>query len=284
MGEDKRECIKATLLEQDRLLHDIEEGSLLDLGTTTPKQVDVLECRTTDVPVSIVKSKERNSPPEESIEDLTSALIEEIVTSHRLEVHLDRVSYKLRAAHSAIVRQAKNLLNEVTTTLTYAKQMDCPPTEKIEEYFNRAEEINHAVFQLTAVAVRKASDLRTVSSDSSSGLDVTRSSAIVDARLAKQPWTTCIGGGGGAALTLLSDIYLSIKAMEQGGQDAEEVWVAPQAFERATQKYWVKEENLTEVLLSCVAKVPLLVYGMYLHSNDSTNGMAFERRKRLIMM
>jgi hypothetical protein len=254
----RTELTKALLVkEDDRLMQDVEEGNLVD------PNVAVVEVReypsrppNNGAPI-LVQSTVLSA--EESLDELTSSLINEIAT-HRLEVHLDQVAQKLRNAHHAIISEARALLVDVTATANEVKHMECTPSNKIDEFHSRAEDIQQKLLQLTKVATKKALELQSTSG-SQSGSDGSSLSPIVEAKLAKYPWTTCIGGGGGAVLTLLSDIYLSIRTVEHGGQDDEEVWVAPQAFERATQKYWVKEEDLTQVMLACVAELPLLVYG-----------------------
>jgi SPX domain protein involved in polyphosphate accumulation len=63
-----------------------------------------------------------------------------------------------------------------------------------------------------------------------------------------------------------SDIYAAIRTAEKNitnngaGQDGG-MWEAPSSFQRATTKYWVRDDNLTKLLLSCAAEAPLLVYG-----------------------
>lgn len=56
---------------------------------------------------------------------------------------------------------------------------------------------------------------------------------------------------------VVSDIYSSIKSAGA----ANTVWQAPSSFERSTTKYWVKDENLTNLLVTCAQEAPLLVYG-----------------------
>jgi len=63
-----------------------------------------------------------------------------------------------------------------------------------------------------------------------------------------------------------SDIYESIGAIEEESKNKNKnkagvVWKAPSSFERITNKYWVEEENLIELLFSSVREVPLLIYG-----------------------
>lgn len=65
-----------------------------------------------------------------------------------------------------------------------------------------------------------------------------------------------------SALTVLfSDIYATIHAAETNQEAEGDKWVAPSTFERTTTKYWVKEDDLAEVLLLASSEAPLLVYG-----------------------
>ena len=49
--------------------------------------------------------------------------------------------------------------------------------------------------------------------------------------------------------------------MTQSNAGADAMWQAPSSFERTTTKYWVKDENLTKLMMTCAAEAPLLVYG-----------------------
>lgn len=70
-------------------------------------------------------------------------------------------------------------------------------------------------------------------------------------------------------VVVVSDIYATIRKAEtklrtnRAGNDTarDAVWEAPSSFQRNTTKYWIKEEELTKVMLTCAAEAPLLVYG-----------------------
>lgn len=70
-----------------------------------------------------------------------------------------------------------------------------------------------------------------------------------------------------AIVCISSDIYAAIRkakknrASSHSDQNDSELWQAPSSFSRATTKYWIKDDNLTSLLLGCVAEAPLLVYG-----------------------
>lgn len=247
-----------TTVAEDRFLQDVEEGNLPDLDLLGQSTNAV------DEPAFNISATAAADPSAqvESTEQHATSWLQEVALSHKLEAHLDQVTENLRDAHYAIVRQAQLLLNDVTATTALVNTSEIAYVNT-SNFYRRVGEINEAVLQLSKCAVQKSFELRSTAllSGSHGRSDGASLSPLVEARLASKPWTTCVGGGGGAALTLLSDIYQSIRALEQGGRAVEDVWVAPQSFERATQKYWVNEEHLSEVLLACVAQVPLLVFG-----------------------
>lgn len=92
----------------------------------------------------------------------------------------------------------------------------------------------------------------------------------------KELKTTCMGslerrfvqtGLNSALICVASDIYDTIRKVEEKLQSKDcgttkaETWKAPSSFERATTKYWVDDDQLTKLLLTCAAQAPLLVYG-----------------------
>lgn len=65
---------------------------------------------------------------------------------------------------------------------------------------------------------------------------------------------------------IVSDIYNALRQAEenilnQNNAGDSALWQAPSSFQRATTKYWVKDENLTKLMMTCAAEAPLLVYG-----------------------
>ena len=68
-----------------------------------------------------------------------------------------------------------------------------------------------------------------------------------------------------ALVCVVSDLYHTIKQAEAilktKANTGDTVWQAPSSFERNTTKYWVKDEDLTELLMACAIEAPLLVYG-----------------------
>eukprot|EP00978_Attheya_sp_CCMP212_P011151 scaffold27313_cov50-Attheya_sp.AAC.1 len=68
---------------------------------------------------------------------------------------------------------------------------------------------------------------------------------------------------------VMSDIYHALRHAEEqiknnangGGDDDAPLWQSPSSFQRATTKYWVKDQNLTNLMMTCAIEAPLLVYG-----------------------
>jgi SPX domain protein involved in polyphosphate accumulation len=66
---------------------------------------------------------------------------------------------------------------------------------------------------------------------------------------------------------VISDLYHALREAEYNIQNQnaagnlQGLWQAPSSFQRATTKYWVKDENLTKLMMVCAAEAPLLVYG-----------------------
>ncbi|KAL3941835.1 MAG: hypothetical protein SGBAC_003881 [Bacillariaceae sp.] len=79
-------------------------------------------------------------------------------------------------------------------------------------------------------------------------------------RLLCKPWTQ-------ASLTkivvLYSDVFDALRDLKEVAKASGKpgVWVAPDSFERKTTKYWVPEENLPQLLMTCASEAPFLVYG-----------------------
>lgn len=77
-----------------------------------------------------------------------------------------------------------------------------------------------------------------------------------------------------------SDIYRAIqkteKKLENNGQgnNQDEVWQAPSSFKRATTKYWIKDDQLTTLMLGCSGVAPLLIYGMKLPLTSKENRLS----------
>lgn len=77
------------------------------------------------------------------------------------------------------------------------------------------------------------------------------------------PWASIFGGT--RVITILSEIYLKIRCLYENdaSNNANQEWVPPSVFDRSTHKYWIEQNNLTEVMLKCLGEVPLLVYGKF---------------------
>jgi SPX domain protein involved in polyphosphate accumulation len=101
---------------------------------------------------------------------------------------------------------------------------------------------------------RNAEILTTIASYADSKLN-TFCTMMLQRKLLASPWKD------GPSSSLFSDIYETIRAIEAEDKKKDAKWEAPSSFERATSKYWVQEERLTELLVTAVQEVPLLVYG-----------------------
>lgn len=65
---------------------------------------------------------------------------------------------------------------------------------------------------------------------------------------------------------VVSDLFHAIRQAEEkilnkNNAGDETLWQAPSSFQRSTTKYWVKDENLTKLMMVCAMEAPLLVYG-----------------------
>ena len=65
---------------------------------------------------------------------------------------------------------------------------------------------------------------------------------------------------------VISDIFNALRQAEekivnQNNAGGDSLWEAPSSFKRSTTKYWVKDENLTKLMMICAMEAPLLVYG-----------------------
>eukprot|EP00978_Attheya_sp_CCMP212_P035883 scaffold158769_cov59-Attheya_sp.AAC.1 len=81
---------------------------------------------------------------------------------------------------------------------------------------------------------------------------------------------------------IISDIYHALRHAEEqiknnangGGDGDAPLWQSPSSFQRDTTKYWVKDQNLTKLMMTCAMEAPLLVYGKKgpLTSTDPRDG------------
>ena len=70
--------------------------------------------------------------------------------------------------------------------------------------------------------------------------------------------------GGTVVVLLLGDIHVILNNASSNAPEARDrqlTWVPPSSFERCTHKYWVESQNVIDVMLKCVAEVPVLVFG-----------------------
>lgn len=79
-----------------------------------------------------------------------------------------------------------------------------------------------------------------------------------------------------ALVCVVSDTFQALRIAEEKithGSAGDAVWEAPSSFKRTTTKYWIKDENLTKLMMVCAGEAPLLIYGKKgaltsLNSND----------------
>ncbi|CAJ1968537.1 unnamed protein product [Cylindrotheca closterium] len=82
----------------------------------------------------------------------------------------------------------------------------------------------------------------------------------VQERLLFEPWAQ---SSFTKLVVLFSDVFEALRDLKEAASASGKagVWVAPDSFERKTTKYWVPEENLPELLMTCASEAPFLVYG-----------------------
>lgn len=173
---------------------------------------------------------------------------------------LDRVSKNLAEAGQDIEDGVRALLSRV----------DGAAPAAAADLRSRAEGLSRCSLRLQAQKSADATEFRRLAalSDLLLGMQAVAvtsgPNAMVEERLRSYPWMD----GGDGAVVLLSDVYTTIRELEETscqktgeGRGGDGVWVAPSSFERVTTKYWVRDERLHEVLLASVSELPLLVYG-----------------------
>lgn len=137
-------------------------------------------------------------------------------------------------------RRARDLLKEI---LDFSKQLTTTEREtKLADFLEQTQDIAKASLEVKRFALEIDRDEQATS------------------RLSKTPWSYITGGT--KIITILSDAYDLLRSIQKdGGSSNCTQWVAPSSFERYTHKYWVNEDYLSDLMLSCVTEVPMLVYG-----------------------
>lgn len=134
-------------------------------------------------------------------------------------------------------------------------------TDVIQSWRYKTDELVDACLKLQQFATQNKETLEEIGTLADEKLQ-TACVGSLKRRFASAPWKT---GPNSSLIVVLSDIYSAIRTAEDqvhsGASKDDSQWIAPSSFERKTTKYWVKEDQLTDLLLSAVAEAPLLVYG-----------------------
>lgn len=198
------------------------------------------------------------------------------------EAELNRVSYTLAHVGQEVEHDARTLLNNADVFSNSANQ-DTNDTAAeariVEDLRAKAKSLSLRSVQHYQQTEADAQEFRRLAARADAALGAKEASLLVEARFESHPWNMLDQAGNGTIIVLLSDIYTVIRDLEEqikllssgkdfetngttnaGSEKENDKWVAPSSFERITTKYWVGEENLYQVLLTCCADLPLLVY------------------------
>ncbi|CAB9505437.1 Vacuolar transporter chaperone 4 [Seminavis robusta] len=195
------------------------------------------------------------------------------------EAEISRVGDLLQAQQQNLEFSAKALLTNVEASLhklltdsdeeesemdelsTNMEEESCAAEGVILSWRVKTEELVDACLKLQRFANQNKELLEEIGTYADEKLG-TSCLVSLKRRFSQAPWKT---GPNSALIVVLSDIYDMIRTAEErqrsGATAAGSKWVAPTSFERATTKYWVREDQLTDLLLAAVAESPLLVYG-----------------------
>ena len=199
-----------------------------------------------------------------------------------LEAELGRAASTVQANLVSLESDARALLLDAdalarTTTTTGGATADVKSLQR------RASEISQRALQLQRQSRKDATELRRVAGLADAKLG-TSCGDMVERRLQSHPYPVVFdlsNRGEGMLVVLLNDAYSILRdlggvnnedsetqthdvqsASVGGGEKGEDgKWVPPSSFERVTTKYWVKEQDLSQVVLTSITELPLLVYG-----------------------
>eukprot|EP00529_Nitzschia_sp_RCC80_P005326 CAMPEP_0113503938 /NCGR_PEP_ID=MMETSP0014_2-20120614/34446_1 /TAXON_ID=2857 /ORGANISM="Nitzschia sp." /LENGTH=1025 /DNA_ID=CAMNT_0000399009 /DNA_START=219 /DNA_END=3296 /DNA_ORIENTATION=- /assembly_acc=CAM_ASM_000159 len=167
---------------------------------------------------------------------------------------------------------AEELLLEIDQAISHPSQLLLTggTSRMVQEFRTRADGIASVHEAIgNSIEAKKRKVLAATAATAAAG----GSSSSSTQRLHKLFQTDLWNGQCVRTILYLSDIHESIRQLEKtsslDGQSSSlsspssssTTWVAPSAFERSTTKYWVEEDKLDKLLLTCTAQVPLLVYG-----------------------
>jgi SPX domain protein involved in polyphosphate accumulation/uncharacterized membrane protein YidH (DUF202 family) len=172
------------------------------------------------------------------------------------QADLSRVTVYIKSEQESQELSAKAFLSNIDTIVSKSGG-DISKTLRLQ-----AEDLVKANVGLERFITRNQAVLQDIATYANEVLGtscVTKLQRLLQRRFTMVPWK----GPNSALVVVLSDIYEVIRAAEQPSQQADdqEQWEAPSSFERSTTKYWVEDDKLTDLLLTSVREVPLLVYG-----------------------
>mmetsp|Transcript_11989 Transcript_11989/g.26157 ORF Transcript_11989/g.26157 Transcript_11989/m.26157 type:complete len:367 (+) Transcript_11989:54-1154(+) len=194
-----------------------------------------------------------------SIDDSTRSNLPGRSFIETFESEFDRTTAAIKATEHSIESTARSLL---LTADALARKDDCL---MIDELRFKADELSLRILKLNAQTVKNADEFRRIAKSADAKLGTTLV-VTTNRLLESDPWTDELSDGG-LTVVLLSDIYSVIrdivnkKRLADAPPSKDVKWVAPCSFERVTTKYWVKDQDLSQVVLASVTELPLLVYG-----------------------
>jgi hypothetical protein len=197
------------------------------------------------------------------------------------EAELGRAASTVQANLTSLESDARALLLDAdalarTATTVWA-------TADAKSLLLRAHDISQRALGLQRQSRKDATELRRVAGLADAKLG-TSCGDMVERRLQSHPYPVVFdlsNRGEGMLVVLLNDVHsilrdlagfsnedtetqthnvqsASVGGGEKGGDGK---WVPPSSFERVTTKYWVKEQDLSQVVLTSITELPLLVYG-----------------------
>lgn len=183
------------------------------------------------------------------------------------ETEIARIGDFLQAQQHNLEFSAKALLTNVEAALGRLTCDELSPEdaniaqELIETWRFKTDELVDACQKLQHFANHNKEILEEIGTYADETLLHTTCVVGLHRRFTNAPWKN---GPNSSLIVVLSDIYGVIRATEKrqrGANKDNSEWVAPTCFERSTTKYWVQDEQLTDLLLAAVEEAPLLVYG-----------------------
>ncbi|CAJ1968577.1 unnamed protein product [Cylindrotheca closterium] len=177
------------------------------------------------------------------------------------QVFANALQFVERAISEEIAQQdqyASSLLRSIELTISVPEHQS-PQQEA--DFRQAAQAQVHNSKLLSANAKRFGQMLLDVSrlADTKISTDITFEKTVQE-RLLFEPWAQ---SSFTKIVVLFSDVFEALRDLKEAASASGKagVWVAPDSFERKTTKYWVPEENLPELLMTCASEAPFLVYG-----------------------